>query len=485
MTSPQTPPDNGTDSQSLVPSSDLIQKSLTIPFLGLTPQDSSTYPDTVAAAGRCFDDEADSFKSVIQRLPNAIAGDLTHTNRYVDESGEVDTTALQEVDIDFEEITSRTNATLSDLAEAADRDHQVPVNDHKDIIDERRLALYNLGYDVKFRWQVATTSYGIINPQDAFYPAISALQRRGETDVFGWAYLRDYGGMVDLYTVFPSLTETLDISDTDPSEFGINMDTGIVSAQHPTDLDTDDELTVMYGVQAGYSFRGDRAYFAKPFLYLPATDTVIPGVGSRQTRRHVGLPTDAAHERANDRTPLNEWHGNVYDKLDAATTKISAELLRSRAIALDFSEFPFGIEAFYTYLGVPAKYAEAAAQRAKSFAGNTNKPTVWNLQLSLLRILDSEFGGAPGSRRLVELQEVSRDILQTPGYTVQLACREHDLQADEDDETVLSEHQQSLSDSVDDIADIPGIDATDEAALSNAEAAAAQESVQSRLSALA
>lgn len=484
MTTPQNPPDT-TTSPSLIPYSDLIHESLTIPFKGLTPHDTAAYPDAIQPTGRRFDPNALSFKEAVQYLPNAVSGELTHKNRYVTEAGEINLTALQDVDLDLDQITDATNSSLTQLADAAARPHHIPVTDHKDIIDERRLALYNLGYNVKFRWQVATDSYGIINPQDAFYPAIAAFQKRGESDVFGWVHLRDFGGIADLYTIFPSLTETLDVSAIDPSDYGITVGGAVTKAQDPRELDdASTELTVMYGVQTGYSFRGDRAYFAKPFLYLPATDSLIPGVGSRQTRRHVGLPTDAAHERANDRVPLSEWHGNVYDKLATATTKISAELLRSRAIALDFSEFPFSIEDFYTYLGVPATYAEPAADRAKNFAADLEKPTIWNLQLSLLRVLDADFAGTPGSRRLVELQEVSRDILQSPGYSVQLAFREHDLQSD-DDEQLLPENQASLSDSVDDIADLPGIDTTDESALSNAEAAAAQESVQSRLSAIA
>lgn len=484
MTTPHNPPDTRQNPRSLIPISDLIQESLTIPFLGLTPHDDSTYPTEVTPRGRRFNQDADSFKAAINRLPNAVAGGLTHRNRFVEKDGTLNLSALEDVDIDLAQITDATDASLHELATAADRGHHIPVDDHKDIIDERRLALYNLGYNIKFRWQVATDSYGIINPQDAFYPAIAALQKRGENDVFGWMHLRDYGGIADLYTIFPSLSETLDVTDIDPNDYGVTIGGAVTNANQDGDLGDGGELTVMYGIQSGYSFRGDRAYFAKPFIYLPQTDTIIPGVGSRRTRRHVGLPTDAAHERANDRVPLSEWHGNVYDQLDTATTKISAELLRSRAIGLDFSGFPFSVEDFYTYLGVPAGYAAAAAKRAKNFAADIEAPTIWNLQLSLLRVLDAEFSGAPGSRRLVELQEISRDILQTPGFTVQLAFREHDLQTDDDEEKVLSEHQTSLTDSVDDIAQIPGISASDEASLSNAEAAAAQESVQSRLSTL-
>ena len=59
--------------------------------------------------------------------------------------------------------------------------------------------------------------------------------------------------------------------------------------------------------------------------------------------------------------------------------------------------------------------------------------------------------------------------------------QEHDRQTDEPDERVLPEDQQTLSDALDDIVDIPGITVDSEADLSDGAAQRLQDRVQRRL----
>ena len=64
---------------------------------------------------------------------------------------------------------------------------------------------------------------------------------------------------------------------------------------------------------------------------------------------------------------------------------------------------------------------------------------------------------------------------------IQLALKEHDRQTDEPTERVLDEDQQTLSDALEDIIDIPGIDVDTEAALSDQEAQRVHDQVQREL----
>jgi hypothetical protein len=64
---------------------------------------------------------------------------------------------------------------------------------------------------------------------------------------------------------------------------------------------------------------------------------------------------------------------------------------------------------------------------------------------------------------------------------IQLAVKEHDCQTDEPTERVLDEDQQTLSDALEDIVGIPGIDVDTEAALSDEQAQRLHDQVQREL----
>jgi hypothetical protein len=53
---------------------------------------------------------------------------------------------------------------------------------------------------------------------------------------------------------------------------------------------------------------------------------------------------------------------------------------------------------------------------------------------------------------------------------IQLALKEHDRQVEEPDERVLPDDQQTLSDALEDIVDVPGIEVDTEADLSDRQA---------------
>jgi len=466
-----------------VPLADLLKKETEIRFAGLTEADEQSYPDEISPEMRCISAEPRSFKETIAILPQASSGELWATNEYVTTSGTVDTEAIRTVHgLDIDALESQTGTSLETLAAQSDAEPVVQVRDHKDIVDGRRKALNALGYDVKFRWQVASDSYAIINPQEAYLPIISALQQRGDSEVFGWASYRDWGGLLKMVIICPSLRHVV----TTAKEGLEGLDQEGLTAVHQDhedeSPDTEQREIVVYGgFQTGYDFRGTQTLWARPILFFPDSGTILPDTGERYTRRHYGNATDAAHERANDRVPINEWWRNIYDDIDLRMVDVDEAIRRTRAIAYDFEELPFDAATCYQYWGVAATYAEAAADRATSIASPASRPTVFNLQLSLLIALLDPYEGSFASDTYQAYIEVAGELLRKPAMMIQLALKEHDCKSDEPDERLLAEDQQTIGDSLADIVDVPGIEVDTEAALSGGGAQRLQNRVQRRL----
>ena len=454
---------------------DLLDQEATHAFAGLTPADGAAYPDAVSPETGCLDPNPRSLKDVLSVLPQASSGELWATNEFVGVDGTIDIEALRNVDgLDIDTLETATGQSLSEIATDASSDPLVRVRDHQDIVDERRKALCALGFDVKFRWQIASDRYSIINPQEAYLPIVGALQQRGETEAFGWASYRDWGGLLKMFVVCPGLEHT--VTPSEGPEIEENAD-GVttVSGAHESDL------VVYGGFETGYDFRGTQTLWAKPILYFPETGTIVPDTGKRYTRRHYGRATDADHERANDRVPINEWWKAIYDDIADRLVKVDLAIRRTRAIAYDFGELPFDAATCYRYWGVANRYAEAAADRATTLASPSSRPTVYNLQLSLLIALLDEYEGSWASNTHQEYLEVAGELLRKPAMMIQLAMKEHDRQTDEPEERVLPANQQTLSDALEDIVDIPGIEVDTEANLTDGAAQRLHDRVQYRL----
>jgi hypothetical protein len=160
---------------------------------------------------------------------------------------------------------------------------------------------------------------------------------------------------------------------------------------------------------------------------------------------------------------------------------VDEALQRARAITYDFEALPFSAADCYRYWDIADTYAAVAADRATSLAEPTSRPTVFNLQLSLLIALLEEYTGSWASNTYQEYLEVAGELLRTPAMMIQLAIQEHDRQVEDAAERILAAGQQTLSDSLEDIVDIPGINVDTEAALSDGEAQRLHDQVQQQL----
>ncbi|MEF8840936.1 MAG: hypothetical protein V5A62_04835 [Haloarculaceae archaeon] len=97
---------------------------------------------------------------------------------------------------------------------------------------------------------------------------------------------------------------------------------------------------------------------------------------------------------------------------------------------------------------------------------------------------DHRFTASPiidASNTHQEYLETAGELLRTPARMIQLAIQEHDRRVDEPTGRVLDEEQQTLSDALEDIIDIPGIDVDIEAALSDRAAQRLHDQVQREL----
>jgi hypothetical protein len=133
---------------------------------------------------------------------------------------------------------------------------------------------------------------------------------------------------------------------------------------------------------------------------------------------------------------------------------------------------------------VAARYAEAAADRATTLASPSSRPTVYNIQLSLLIALLDSYEGSLASDTYQEYIETAGELLRKPAMMIQLALREHDRQTDDECDRVLPDDQQTLSDALEDIVDIPGIEVGDEGELSDQAAQRLNNRVQRKLTEL-
>jgi hypothetical protein len=487
-------PDSTTDSgptTSHVPITALISEEQTLRFAGLTDGDLRAVlnNDESTPEAWCEDDEVRSLEQTITVLPRASSGELWATNEFVRFDGAIDVAAIESVHgLDTDSLEQATGRSVDDLAANTDAEPIVPVDDHQDIVDRRRKALCALGYDVKFRWQIASDRYSIINPQEAYHPIITALQRRGETDAFGWLSYRDWGGLLKIFVVCPSLRQVVgppkDVDIDEKDELNALEALSGPERENGNTPDAEgesDELVVYGGFESGYDFRGTQTLWAKPILYFPASETIVPDTGKRYTRRHYGRATDADHERANDRVPIGEWWASIYDDVDTRMIEVDRTVRQARAITYDFDELPFSPADCYRYWGVAETYASVAADRATSLADPTTRPTVFNLQLSLLLALLEEYDGSWASNTYQEYLEVAGELLRTPAMMIQLAMQEHDRQVEDAADRVLAEGQQTLSDALEDIVDIPGIEVDTEAGLSDGQAQRLHDQVQHRL----
>ena len=468
----------------------LIAEEYTLRFAGLTDGDAEAVPgnDERSPEAWCGDDSVTALEQAIDVLPRASSGELWATNEFVATDGAIDITAIESVHgLDTDALEQTAGRSLDELAALTDAEPIVPVGDHQDIVDRRRKALCALGYDVRFRWQIASDRYSIINPQEAYQPIVTALQRRDETNAFGWLSYQDWGGLFKMFVVCAGLRREIGPAD-EPIDIDDEVDFDALGSHPGPKREEDDnaderneDLVVYGGFESGYDFRGTQTLWAKPILYFPDSGTIVPDTGQRYTRRHYGRATDAAHERANDRVPIDEWWASIYDDVETRMVDVDRAVRQARAITYDFEALPFSPTDCYRYWGIAEKYAAVAADRATNLADPTTRPTVFNLQLSLLLALLEEYDGSWASNTHQEYLEVAGELLRTPAIMIQLAMQEHDRQADKTTERILAEGQQTLSDALEDIVDIPGIEVDTEAALSDQEAQRLHDQVQQQL----
>lgn len=467
---------NPVEPSNVIPISSLVEEEGTVPFCGMYSSVGAEYPESVDALGERFVGEnPQSFEEALEVLPHAGEGQLWAENEFVrlDDEGttvDIDTEGIRDVHgLDVEKIERRVGSSIDEIASIVDAEELIRVSSHKDIIDRRRLALRTLGYDVGFRWQIASDRYTAGDTREFFRRKISATRRHNAEDAFGWIRHYDYGGSVSITTVYPS--KSYEVGSPEESEITLENNEFRLAPEASGDSDPDDSLTIYYGDRVGYDFRGRQKLWAKPVIFVPTMGVMIPLPDRATTlgRKHVGSMMKDAED----------WHEKILTRIDALCQEINKDIMRARLVALDFGDLPFTIKQFYQYIGIRnEKYAEKASKKAKRFASPSSRPTLWNLQLSLKLAILENYEGTKAGDTYQEYQELSGELLRHPGTQIALAKEEHRIATQDSDEIVLDDDQQTLGESLADVINMSGVT---ENRLGANEAQQVQQRVQQRL----
>lgn len=466
----------------VLPLSALLAEEGTVPFCGMYASADAEYPDIVDTLGeRYVGDEPQSFEEAIEVLPHAGEGQLWADNEFVrlDDDGitvDIDTEGIRDVHgLDVEKIERRVGASLDEIVSGVDAEELIQVSSHKDIIDRRRLALRTLGYDVGFRWQIASSRYTAGDIREFFRRKIIATRKHNAETAFGWIRHYDYGGSVSITTIYPS--KAYEVGSPDSSEVELDGDEFRIAPRAGNESDSDvvansdSTLTIYYGDRVGYDFRGRQKLWAKPVIFVPSMGVMIPLPDRATTlgRKHIG----------NMMKDAEGWHEKILSRIDNLCEEVNKDIMRARLVALDFDDLPFSIKEFYEYIGIRnEKYAEKAAKKAKRFASPSSRPTLWNLQLALKLAILENYEGTKAGDTYQEYQELSGELLRHPGTQIALAKEEHRILTQDSDKIVIDNDQQTLGESLADVINMSGVT---ENQLGASEAQQVQQRVQQRL----
>jgi hypothetical protein len=451
QTPKQTETDNTDNEISLTELKEQINRKHRINFLGLEHHTQTEYPDNITAGAPAHDETPTSFNEAVKLLPDAAAGRLRSVNRFVNEDGTIDIDAVKNED----------GVNVDDLPvnpeEITDADQTQEVTQYKDIVDTRREALNALGCDCKYRWQIATSSYAIINPQDAYQPAYKTFKEEGlGEDIFGWIDVRDWGGYINMYILFKNHT-----------------------LEHP-DEDTDDEIYI--GLKTGYDFSSSRAMDVELFGYDAANDVRLYSLGERRTRRHVGDPNNPEHERDQGRTPIKEWWSKEHENLITWTDDLVTDVEQATATTVTFGdvfpdeEYDMTIEDFYSYLDLPESYIHGseqdktklgAVERARNHSPSSDTYTMWTLFYALSTTLEKEFQGQDRAGSAYKIYaDIATNILRSPAETIQSVRREFKADKQKENNTNKRKNQVITTDdgqeTIESVDDIEGVSTEDQ-----------------------
>jgi hypothetical protein len=472
---------------------DLLNKEAVIPFAGLTPVEETTPPESLSQRSTFHTSTSRTLKDVLALLPDAAHGELYAENRFVGNDGTPDT----------EKIKSQTTLDIQDLKkEGIDIDSRADrhrgqldtVSGYTDIRDPRREALAALGFDVEYRWQIATDRYSIIQPSTTLMRAISTLQMRDYTDVYGAISLRQWGGSGDVYIFFPSLEVDLDavlgspdsiegLADAAEEAMTGEPASGKIGDRDPTDYDPNAlpntaNQTVHLGLCANYSHSGTSVFRVTDTALIPDEGAMFYSNLVENRRRHDGSPDDDAHERDNDRVPISEWWDKTLSALENAQSRLPELVARARKTVIDFSAAPYTVDGFYTYLGLPETYAEQAATIAQRVGYTSTIISLWGLYVGLSSTLTADYGGSFGSQAHKRYYDKLARILTDPADTLEMINQSAELDAADNPDS-MSNADLTHIDTLADVTSLPEI--TSEADISETEAVEITETVSTNI----
>jgi hypothetical protein len=187
-----------------------------------------------------------------------------------------------------------------------------------------------------------------------------------------------------------------------------------------------------------------------------------------RTTRTTSASKDALRLRSGrekEHENLILWTDDLIDDIGLAT-----------ATTIDFTNFRFDVEDFYSYLDIPDSYIEntdggiGAVKRARRHSPADNEFTMWTLFYALAATLEEEFQGSDHAGSAFKVYaDIATNILRSPRTVIERAKREHDAQQQAEGQQE-SKRDKILNgtvplDEIDDITELDGVSTEDELGL--------------------
>ena len=288
-------------------------------------------------------------------------------------------------------------------------------------------------------WSVFTDNYRAMPPVDVFRPLAKEIDSRDvpNDSVFGEFRTRRAGGEVFGELLF----DTMEVrhSSDDP---------------------------VKLGVEFGWNYYGDRAFFCRGFAQQTRCKNSIRSLTDRHTVMHHNQNPD-----------WREMWSDVIDALGVVGETLAQAIMDARDLVYDFGDggdsLPMGPEGFLELAGLPEGAAEVAAEKAQDWAREAGGEdpehiSAWHLHAGVTYWLSWHWSGSEDSQAFRGHRRTANDLLFNPRPVqarVEEEYRERERRnarrriADDPDADLTAEERLELQEEMDNHSGVASVDA--------------------------
>jgi hypothetical protein len=224
-------------------------------------------------------------------------------------------------------------------------------------------------------WTTASTDYTPVNADEALGTFTSVAHNRGYEHAYGKVVARRNGGEVVAEILLDDLR-----MEYEGTEY-------------------------VFGIEAGYDHFGNTAVWSSLIAYNTETGAPLRHLSERMAFRHQGTEV---------RERVSEWYENVLERAETLRDEMLNVVADADAYEVEVSELPASVAEWYEAMGFPTSYAERAANRVPTPAGNNGNPTALDLYNAITSTLQEEFNGKRGGSAIQRHASRANEILFAP-----------------------------------------------------------------------